>query len=329
MKNISPLFYLPRKLIINFIDSNYRILREKEILHSALDFIGLHEERVQNGTVLFQLELKAQERIDADLREAEHKKFLEEIKEKAAQKGEFLATIEVDLGPNVPKANLTLREGWGLTDTVKDFCIKHRVAANYVETLEKALKARIRNPPPLSLILGVVNPLGDRHILAIPEHSNYTVEVGVFCARYNVTSRQDCLDIEDRVKARLEVPFQRRIVLIVPIDAPDSRKLQLIIREGEQHDIRQFVSDFFELYSMPEESVQMMANEVSKRLPAAVLTIPVQLGSRRSVTARFAANENVTATVEGFTNFFEIDEGTKVAIFKRARYGMAPGTFQV
>ena len=132
-----------------------------------------------------------------------------------------------------------------------------------------------------------------------------------------------------RVQNRLEPSFIRRILLVVPIDAPDSRKLKLVIREGEQHDIGQIVSDFFELYHMPMESVSMMANEVLKRLPAIATQVPVGLNSRRQVVARFSMNENITAVVEGFANFYELDEEYKIAIMKRARYGMAPGTFMV
>lgn len=47
------------------------------------------------------------------------------------------------------------------------------------------------------------------------------------------------------------------------------------------------------------------------------------------MVARFSVGDNVTAVVEGFANFFEIDEGVKVAIKGRALNGMAPGTFMV
>ena len=100
--------------------------------------------------------------------------------------------------------------------------------------------------------------------------------------------------------------FVRRILLVVPIDAPDTRQLKLVLREGEQHDIRQLVSDFFELYHMPMESVAMMTNEILKRLPTAVVQVPISIGSQRQVIARFALDDNITAVVEAFANFFEV-----------------------
>lgn len=115
--------------------------------------------------------------------------------------------------------------------------------------------------------------------------------------------------------------------MVIPIDAPDTRKLKLIIREGEQHDLRQFVSDFFELYHMPMESVHIIVNEAFKRLPNVEVQIPIQMSPQRTVAIRFSLNDNITTVIDGFANFYEIDESVKVAIMKRARHSMAPGTF--
>jgi len=305
--------------------------REKEILHDALHFLEGHEAGVRNGSVPFQLELKAQERVEADIREEEHKKFMKEIQDRAKD-GPALATLEVDMGAGKPKQNLTLEEGRDLKQTVLLFCQTHGVKANFVQTLEDALRQRVKSPDPLLLMMGAIISTGDRKILAIPEGSNYTVETGVFCTRYdssrNPIDSDWCQALLKRVEERLNSnAFQRRVLLVVPVDAPDTRKLKLVIREGEQHDILQIVSDFFELYHIPQYSVNMMANEVIKRLPAVVTQVPVGLHSRRQVAAKFSMGDNVTAVVEAFANFYELEETAKIAIMKRARYGMAPGTF--
>jgi hypothetical protein len=152
-------------------------VREKEILHNALAFLAQHEQRIANGTVPFQLALKAQERVQADLREAEHKLFMEQIRERAKQRPS-LATVSVDMGADRPKANLTLEEGRDLRKTVELFCQQHGVKANFVETLETALRKQVVSPAPLLLMMGVVVATGDRKILAIPEGANVTVETG-------------------------------------------------------------------------------------------------------------------------------------------------------
>ena len=47
---------------------------------------------------------------------------------------------------------------------------------------------------------------------------------------------------------------------------------------------------------------------LSNRLPTPALRIPVNIAGRRRIEALFYEKENITATVEGFANFFEIDE---------------------
>ena len=111
--------------------------------------------------------------------------------------------------------------------------------------------------------------------------SNATVETHVFCAKHSITDSDVCDSILARVTSRLYRGeggkegqregdrggdnAARRIILTVPINAPDSRALKLIIREGEQHDLMQYVHDFFELYGMDPGSVSGMVAEVNKR----------------------------------------------------------------
>jgi hypothetical protein len=315
----------------------YRLrFREKEILHSALQYLDEHEAKILNGSVVFQIEMKAQERLEADIRAAEHARFIEEVKQRAAIKVDLVSTVEVDLGESMGgKRNLTLREGEDLTRVVQSFVREHQITPSYVATLEQALRSRVVAPVPLQLMLGVVTPPGERHVLAVPEGANATVDTGVFCAKYDTPSDQVldtpwCQALLQRVRERIApTTFTRKVLLVVPIDAPDTRKLKLVIREGEQHDLMQFVSDFFEVYRMPAESISMMAQEVHKRLPNIALQIPVGLSAQRQVAIRFSLHDNITNVVEGFTNFYELDESVKVQILKRAKHGMAPGTFMV
>lgn len=105
--------------------------------------------------------------------------------------------------------------------------------------------------------------------------------------------------------------------------------LKLLVHEGEQHDLRQLVYDFFEVYRMNMDQVSLVANEILKRLPAAVLQIPVNMSSRRQVSIRFSTTDNITNVVEGFVNFYELEDGYKTQILKIARSGMAPGSFMI
>jgi len=302
--------------------------REKELLMGALDFLNDHEVLTRNGSIPFQLELKAQERIEATIREEEHKLFIEAVRKRAEERLS-LASIEVDMGSDRPKVNLTLEEGNDIRDTVLAFCKKHNVGNNFADKLISALKPRVVSPKPLLLMLGVVVPSGDRMVLGIPEGSNVTVEVGVFCAKYEITPRKACEAVEQKVQNRLNVTFVRRILTAIPIDSPDTRKLQLVIREGEQHDLFQFVGDFLQFYKLPQGNVEAVANEVHKRLPPIAMNIPINMGTQRTIQIRLSTNDNITNVVEAACNIFDFDENAKLAITKRARFGMAPGSFMV
>lgn len=143
-------------------------LREKNILLSALYFLEDHERAVDNGTVPFQLELKAQERLDANRREEERQQFILEVQRRAVLKVP-LAVIEVNMGEKMPKVNLTLEEGESLHDVVSMFCRQHGIGEKDLIVLENALSLRVKSPTPLSLLLGVVLPSGERKILGIQE----------------------------------------------------------------------------------------------------------------------------------------------------------------
>ena len=307
-------------------------LREKRILLSALEFLDDHEEAVRNGSVVFQLELKARERVEANERAEQHRLFMEQVQAKAALRAP-LAVLDVNMGADQPKVNITLEEGRSLEGTVLAFCRTYGVGDADRIKLEEALRAKVVSPAPLALLLGVVLPNGFRRVLGIPAGANATLEAHVFCTKNDVESADRCDAILARVQSLVDVDssrYIRRVLLNVPINAPDGRKLQLVLREGEQHDLRQYVADFFELYRMPSESIDGFVAEVNKRLAPVALVVPVDLPGKRRIIARFSEHDNVTATVEAFMNYFELgDETLKIAIMKRARHGLAPGTFLV
>ena len=313
--NFGPLFYHAVRLR----------LREKILIQSAIDYLDHYQVSIHAGQVEFQLEMKLKQREEEDLAEKKRIEFMEEVHLQAARK-DPVVVLPVDLGAG-EDLNITIHEGDDLKSVVKHFGIKYDISQTDVNKLEVALKNRVVNPEPLLLFMGVVIPTGERKILSIEQNANSTFETYVFCAQNEITS-DDCERILKRVKQRTEsVDYIRNLLLIVPIDAPDGRKIKLIVREGEQHDLFQHVGDFLQLYKMDRSNSEGLANEVHRRLPPIALQIPVSLTSRRQVSIRFANNDNITNVVEAFCNFYEID--SKVQLLKAARSGMAPGTFVV
>ena len=139
--------------------------REKEILVDTLGFLDAYEQEVLGGRVQFQLELKMREREISDRREEARVAFMREVQEQAALQRVPLAVQSVDLGAT--KVNLTLYPGEDIKLVVARFCQDQRVPQENIPALESALRARVVPPVPLMLLLGVVNPLGDRKILGM------------------------------------------------------------------------------------------------------------------------------------------------------------------
>ena len=303
-------------------------LREKALLHSALTSLDAHRDRLDQGLVPFQLEGKAAEREALQQQQEAYHAFLDEIRARVPERP-HLASVSVDFGDK--RLNLTLAEGQDLQQTVRAFCEQHALPATNLETLSSALRQRVpTDTPALLLMLGVVVPSGERKVLAVPEGSNATVETGAFCLRHNVTLPA-CEELQARVAARIDAPrFVRSVLLALPVDAPDSRTLRLVVRQGEQHDLPQLAADFLEVFRMSPQNVGVIAAELHKRLPAVALSVPVSLQARRQLAVRFALHDNITAVVEGFVSVFDVQEDEmRLALLTRARFGLSPGTFLI
>ena len=93
-------------------------LREKELIQNTIEYLNEYEIDINNGnsTAIFQLKLKQLEREEADRREEAHRKFVEEVQNRASQVLP-VAILSVDMG-NGSKLNLTLLEGHDIKATV-------------------------------------------------------------------------------------------------------------------------------------------------------------------------------------------------------------------
>ncbi len=80
---------------------------------------------------------------------------------------------------------------------------------------------------------------------------------------------------------------------------------------------------------MGNGALNMLVNEVHKRLPPIALQIPVSLPNQRKIVARFPEHDNVTAVVEAFVNVYEAPEEIKIQLLKLARAGLAPGSYVI
>ena len=306
-------------------------MREKQLLISTLDFLNDHENKTLSGDITFQLELKIKERVEADIRTALRAQFVKDVKKRLAEVVKPLAVVPVNLGAEKGKLNLTLMEGNDLQQTVVNFCQLHAIPSSYVQTLQQSLRKQIKSPEPLMLQLGVILPSGERKILGIPENANATIETSVFCIQNDILDEETCESIQERVSNRLSSPnYKREVLGVMSVDSPDGRQLKMVVRQGEQHDLMQFTSDFLEFYKMDSPSaVEAVANAMHQQLASATMNLPVNLPSKRPVSMRLSTHDNITAVVSAFMDFYEIFEGNTATMMRMAVFGMSPGSLML
>jgi len=305
-------------------------MREKQLLLSTLQYLEDHKNDTLTGKVPFQIELKRLEREEADLRSIERQELIDAIEKRSDEK-RSLAYVPVDVGVDKPKLNLTLLEGHDIKETVLAFCRSNGIPASYVSTLENSLRKQVKNPPALRLLLRVVTPYGISKVIGIPEGLNETVEVAVFCAENGYHDQDDCDEVQSMVQKRLmPANYSREIIGLLSVDAPDSRKLKMVLRQGEQHDLLQFTRDFLEYYKMSNpQSIEAVANAMHQRLPATQLQLPVSLTAERRVGIRLASGENISAVIQGFMDVYDVPQEMSVKLLRMAMDGMNPGSFVV
>ena len=309
-------------------------MREKQLLISTIQFLDDHYNQTISGNVPFQIEMKRQERIEADRRSAVRAQFVQDVQKRLKEVEKPLAVVPVDLGSELGKLNLTLWEGNDLKTTVSKFCQTHNIPSSYYQTLQDSLRKQIRNPEPMALQMGVILPTGERRVLGVAEGANATIETSVFCIQHDILDEETCEAIQERVRNRLNATkdknYDRNILAVLNVDSPDGRQLKMVVRQGEQHDLLQFTSDFLEFYKMDSpSSIEAVANAVHQRLSAATMNIPVNLPSKRSVSMRLSTFDNYTAVVSAFMDFYEIYEGNTPQMMRMAVYGMSPGSLML
>lgn len=330
-------------------------LREKYLLRDALSGLDVYEKEVEEGKVEYQLEQKMKERQEQDAREKVRRELIAEIK-KRSNESSPLVVVPVDIEgvkEGEPKAqNLTLMAGSEIAQTVRAFCVKFNIAADGMKALEAAIRTRVKalpRVPPSVLTVGVVGPDGSRHILGIPEGSNYTMETSIFCDKYGLDGvdfaalpvemggagyeqESQCGRLNKLVRKRLDPQyrsFARPPLVTVSVDSPDGRTLTLVVWEGEQHNLLQTVSDFLQLHRIQSVDPRPLAEEVNRRLPSPVLNVPVALENQRTVMLRFCDRDNITNVVHAFADYYSVGTEAIDTLHRRGVYGMKPGSFLV
>ena len=132
-------------------------------------------------------------------------------------------------------------------------------------------------------------------------------------------------DVQERYKKRMN----RSLLLSFPIDAPDGRKLNFDVRQGEQHDLIRLVQDYALALHLNID-VEQLANIVHGRLPPQIMELPVDIAMQRRIILRVRVGDEPRELVEAFCEFFAIDPETAgTSILTAVRKGLNTGAIVV
>lgn len=247
-------------------------LREKQLLERALDDVSALRAKLDNYT--YQALIQETVLEDKAKRRAEQQAHMDRLlKEAQAKVISVSFQVTIDDGR---QANLTVYERDVAEQVVAGFIRNHSLPATSYQTLLNNIMDRGRPAPPLLLAMRVFTPDGMRRVLSIHDGQNATDEALRFCMMYNITEESGARErvIQSAVE-QLEQRMKRKVLVTVPVTGLDARRLQLQVRQGEQHILYETVLDFCLAYGMPENVVMNLAQEVNRRLPNVLLEMPV------------------------------------------------------
>lgn len=274
-------------------------IREKNLLLSVIQYIQEQKKNIlscsksdddgssSSGDVnknnenkfLTQFDQRLAERKISDERDKIRREWMLSV-DRESNRSEVLLVQSVDLGLTTGPVNITINSGDDVMEVLTQVCIDNNITAvatrdELVKVIKNLIMTKHMNTPPLVLLLGVVTVTGQRMILGIPQNSNYSLEVSVFCKRhglegynyqpdidYDSTSSgsgsgmvDECHRLHKKVSSLLSpslLKFQRNLLAVVPVDSPDGRQLKLAVFEGEQHHLYQLCNDFMMYYKLPQ-----------------------------------------------------------------------------
>jgi len=135
--------------------------------------------------------------------------------------------------------------------------------------------------------------------------SNVTQEA---CIAYNVSDSfddEDCANLVAVSEAAYEKRMKLQVKLYLPVTLPDGRSVKFEVREGDHHDLMGFVATRATVYRIPDGFVYGVANEIHKRLPPEVASLPVNLPGR-NLQLSIRQGDNIEEAVTAFCELYDL-----------------------
>jgi ABC-type amino acid transport substrate-binding protein len=90
----------------------------------------------------------------------------------------------------------------------------------------------------------VIVPAGAKGVLAVREGDNISELVRTFADLHEIPVGI-VAGLTSKVEDTLAKRAARRLLLAMPVSAPDGRTVQLEVRDGEQHDLLRFTAEWW------------------------------------------------------------------------------------
>ena len=244
--------------------------------------------------------------------EMERKRLVKEKAEfKERARREFLAR-ELLINFRVKEAataarNFTVREGDNMERNAIMFCKEYEAdIGGEIEGLPCAQSIVARAKVMLSatktkqiiFMFPIILSNGTRTVLRMRQEDDGTEEVMKFCAVYNMTD-QVCDWMRTKLAPHVEQHFKDSVLATTSLVAPDGRNLIIFLRQGDQHDLNQFVTDYVSVTKLPMNVIPSITMMLERKLAPTVfeqkITGEARLGSKLRVKRGDNAKEVVMA----------------------------------
>jgi hypothetical protein len=200
-------------------------------------------------------------------------------------------------------ANFTVCEGDNLELLARAYVLQYGNKQNSIDT--NKLVTRVKNiflkKPTKQIIFmfPIILSNGTRAILRMRQQDDGTEEVLKFCAVHNMTDRV-CNWMRDRLSTHVEAHFKDQVLATASLQAPDGRDLIIYLRQGDQHDLNQFVTDYVAVSKLPRNVIPSITMMLERKLQPNVFEQSINGEGRIGITLRLKRGDNAKEVVMAF-----------------------------
>ncbi len=278
--------------------------RERILLMNSISKLERQLEQLSNMS--YQI-TEVREREAERLRlKAERERFRENAVAEYHRR-DAIVEFPIDLGKGRGSINFTIREGDSLEREAKRFGEANGLNGGGVRELVRMARgeAKRANHPTVIFTHPVILANGTRVVFRLRQKDNGTEEVFKFCAVWNMTDPV-CNFLRNNLAPHVEKHFTDPVLVSVPFDSPDGRRIRIEPRQGQQHDLNQFARDFATASRLPESSVPGLVGLLRRKLPH-IFQQRISGEGRVDVLLRVLRGQNSGATIPAFGRRYGID----------------------